>query len=86
MRTITLELPDEDAATAQDTRMRVAVALYNAGALTMGQCAEIAGIAKRDFILASAPYGGLALGPQTVEEWQQEVASIKRIEGASRHQ
>ena len=45
----------------------------------MGQCAEIAGIAQRDFVLAAASYGGVALGPQTEEERENEVASVRGL-------
>ena len=50
MRTITIELPDSVGATDFDARMRVAVALYNNQALTLGQTAALAGLTKAEFI------------------------------------
>lgn len=80
MRTITIELPDEMATTDFDARMRVAVALYNEGVLLMSECAALAGLTKRDFMLGSGPYGGLKMGPQTPAELDAEMASIRANE------
>ena len=83
MRTITIELPDDVAPTDFDARMRVAVALYNEGVLTLGQCAALVGLDRRDFMEKSAPFGGLKMGPQTLEEWTEERRNLSRFE--SRH-
>ena len=80
MRTITIELPDETT-TSDDVRMRVAVALYNNRALSLGQCAALAGFADRwEFMEKSAPYGGLKMGPQTPEEFDRELEAGRRHE------
>lgn len=79
MRTITIELPDNVAPTDFDARMRVAVALYNESVLTLGQCAAIMGLDRRDFMEKSAPYGGLKMGPQTLEELQQDIDNADRF-------
>ncbi len=73
MRTITIELPD-DKTTDFDVKMRVAVTLYNNQALSLGQCAALAGFANRwEFMEKSAPYGELKMGPQTPQELEQDI-------------
>lgn len=79
MRTITIELPDETQSSDLDTRMRVAVELYNQGIFTLGQCAALVGLDRRDFMEKSAPYGGLKMGPQTLEEPQQDIDNADRF-------
>ncbi len=78
MRTITIELPDEQT-TDFDVKMRVAVALYNNQFLSLGQCAALAGFANRwEFAEKTASYGGLKMGPQTVEELDRDIENARR--------
>ena len=72
MRTITIELPDNATAADFDTRMRIAVTLYNHDVLLLSQCATLVGLDKRAFIEQASRYGGLSMGPQSAEELRQD--------------
>jgi predicted HTH domain antitoxin len=57
MRTIQLNIPDEVDLKDYDFSMIIASKLYEDGALTSGQAAQMAGLSKRTFIELLGRYG-----------------------------
>ena len=57
MRTIQLNIPDEVDLKDYDFTMIIASKLYEDGALTSGQAAQMAGFSKRTFIELLGRYG-----------------------------
>ncbi len=57
MRTIQLNIPDEVDLKDYDFTMIIASKLYEEGALTSGQAAQMAGLSKRTFIELLGRYG-----------------------------
>jgi len=57
MSTITLQVPDALAEHENDTIRLIAAKLYESGKLTLGQAAEMAGMAKWDFAEILVDYG-----------------------------
>ncbi len=57
MRTIQLNIPDEVDLKDYDFTMIIASKLYEDGALTSGQAAQMAGLSKRTFIELLGRYG-----------------------------
>lgn len=57
MKTLTLQLPDSLNMDEQELAMLVASRLYEKGELSLGQAAEVAGLAKRAFAESLGKYG-----------------------------
>lgn len=57
MRTLQLKLPHSLKQNDDELKMLIAAKLYEDGALTSGQAAEVAGVSKREFIERLGKYG-----------------------------
>jgi predicted HTH domain antitoxin len=57
MQTITIKIPDKAELDPRDTVKFLAAKLFEAGKLTMGQAAELAGLTKSSFAEILSDYG-----------------------------
>lgn len=57
MKTLTLKIPDTLEMDSRDIALLVATKLYEAGKLSLGQAAEVAGLTKRTFAELLGKYG-----------------------------
>ncbi|MBD0278437.1 MAG: UPF0175 family protein [Flavisolibacter sp.] len=55
MKMVTLQVPDD--VNEKEVKMIVAALLFEQGALSSGQAAELAGISKREFLESAGKYG-----------------------------
>ena len=57
MKTLTINLPDKFDLTPKETATMLAAKLYEAGKLSLGQAAELAGYSKKTFMELLGNYG-----------------------------
>jgi predicted HTH domain antitoxin len=69
MHTLTFQIPDS--VSERDARMILASQLYSRAVLSLGQAADLAGVAKRQFIESLGKYG-VNLFNYTSEEMDHE--------------
>ena len=67
MRTVVLDVPESTEMSEQQIRMFVAAKLYEAGRLNSGLAAEMAGVARREFLEQVGEYG-VSIFDQTIDE------------------
>jgi predicted HTH domain antitoxin len=75
MQTITIHVPDKTELDPRDTIKFLAAKLYEAGKVTLGQAAEIAGLSKTAFAEILADYG-VALINYPVSDMKRDAAKI----------
>ena len=74
MRTIQLNIPDEVDLKDYDFTMIIASKLYEDGALTSGQAAQMAGLSKRTFIELLGRYGVLVFS-KSISDLHSEITN-----------
>jgi predicted HTH domain antitoxin len=75
MNTIVLNVPDEMDFDAKETSRFLAAKLYEAGRLSLGQAAEVAGLSKTAFAEILGDYN-VSLINYSVSEIQRDAAKI----------
>lgn len=78
MSTITLQVPNHLAEQEQDTVRFIAAKLYEAGKLSLGQAAEMAGMKKWNFAETLADYD-VSYFQYTIEDVLQDLKRISRL-------
>jgi predicted HTH domain antitoxin len=74
MRTIQLNIPDEVDLKDYDFTMIIASKLYEDGALTSGQAAQMAGLSKRTFIELLGSYG-VSVFSKSISDLHSEITN-----------
>ncbi|MCX6187446.1 MAG: UPF0175 family protein [Bacteroidetes bacterium] len=74
MRTIQLNIPDEVDLKDYDFSMIIASKLYEDGALTSGQAAQMAGLSKRTFIELLGRYG-VSVFSKSISDLHSEITN-----------
>ena len=74
MRTIQLNIPDEVDLKDYDFTMIIASKLYEDGALTSGQAAQMAGLSKRTFIELLGRYG-VSVFSKSISDLHSEITN-----------
>ncbi len=74
MRTIQLNIPDEVDLKDYDFTMIIASKLYEDGALTSGQAAQMAGLSKRAFIELLGRYG-VSVFSKSISDLHSEITN-----------
>lgn len=65
MKTLTFSIPDS--VNEMDVKMQLAAQLFQKGVLTSGQCADLVGITKREFLENVGKYGVSIFGEEPTD-------------------
>ncbi|MEZ4523246.1 MAG: UPF0175 family protein [Thermomicrobiales bacterium] len=84
-KTVTIELPESiiqllgtTESASKETHRAIVIELFRRGEISQGKAAELLGISKRDMLPIMEEYG-IYHGPQTEEEVDEELETVRRL-------